>query len=157
MKTIIVLAVIALAGYLIYRYVRSIVDKITFKSAFKGVDLGGATLASLLAGNVSNVKVTLSATITNANGFSIPFNNLKSSLFFEGTLVADTTGALAQQRFTVPANGTLEVTDTVNVYINSASIKLLSQGVQNTHPEVAYTVSLSIYSIPVNFDGKFNY
>lgn len=160
MRTLAILGLIAVAVYLIYTYLKKVSDKINIRIAFKGVDLGNTSvpvfLSSLNAGIVNNVKLKLAAIITNDNSFSIPFSNLVAELFYDGILVAKTTDELSQKKFVVPANGQLEVLDNVNVFLNAASVKLLTQTLNNQKPTITYSVRVKIFFIPVSFTGTFN-
>ena len=135
--------------------------KINFKLSVKNIDFGGITIQDIAAiallGQTKDRKITLGADITNDNNFSIPFRILKAKLLYEGTLIGETSEELAKQKFEVPANQTLSISDTVNVILSKDSVKLLTQGVSKQQPVIDYVIKIKLLKIPFPFTIRKNF
>lgn len=152
MRTFLVLIVIALVLVIVYFWAMKIWDNIKFDFSFKGIDLGNIDLSNI-GTSASNIKLTVGAKITNDNGFSIPFRNLKTWLYYENTLIGQTSGDLASKSFNVLAHGNIEITDTVDAYLNSSAINL-AKNLAN-HPSINYTLRMTIFWIPFSYSDSF--
>lgn len=152
MRTVLVLIVIGLILAIAYYESMKIWDRIKFGFSFKGVDLGSIDLSNI-GTSASNIKFTVGAKITNDNNFSIPFRNLKTWLYYNNTLIGQTSGDLASQSFTAPAHGNVEIVDTVDAYFNSAAVDL-AKNIAN-HPSINYTLRMTIFGIPFSYSDSF--
>lgn len=166
MKTLITLAIVV--GILIIAIIWGMKawNKILFKLSFEGIDLSTIDLASLASFGQTSGKLLLGIQITNNNPFDIPFDKMKTFLYYDGTLIAESSGNLSAQSFKSLAssdkilnvgNGVIvkEVTDYVNVHINSASAKLIKDTVAKQNPKVNYTVQLSVFGVPLTYSDYF--
>lgn len=150
---IILIVVLALAGT--YQWLKKAYDKIAFDISFKGVDLHGAKITDLLTGSVSQIDLLLGAKISNTNSFAIPFKDVRIELFYEGVRVAETTGGFTSQEFKIPANGYLEISDSVNVIISTKAAQLIYKGISKLSPELVYKASFTVFGIPIRISDKF--
>lgn len=166
MKTLIIVTIVV--GILILAAIWGMKawDKILFKLSFKGIDLSTIDLASLASLGQTSGKLLLGIKITNNNSFDIPFDKMKVLLYYDGTLIAETSGYLSAQSFkslsgsdkilNVGSGVTVnEVTDYVNVHINSASAKLIKDAISKQSPKVNYTVQLSVFNVPLTYSDYF--
>lgn len=150
-----ILAVLAAAAFF---WGKSVFNKISFgKPKLQGLDLKGITLAELasaaFAGQAKTVTVTLGMDITNAGGLSIPFRIYKIKLLHNDETVGESSDALSAQRYTLPKNGYVSISDTLNVFINDAGGQLLIEKIKGGHPEMQYQILFSIFGIPVPYKG----
>lgn len=139
-------------------------SKITFNLKAENIDLGGISIediaAILLTGQTQNRKViiSLNADIKNDNSFSIPFSVKKIKLFYQGSLIAETSDALAIQKFEVQQKSSLSVKDNLNVILNTASIKLLKEKLLlKQQPVIDYYVKIKILKIPFPLSFRKNF
>lgn len=131
-------------------------NKIVFKFSFKGLDFNTINFPALLATGQTEAKVLLGMNIKNDNPFSIPFSKMKVWLYYDNTLIAESSGLLYAKSFVLPANGgSIDVDDYVNVYINQASGKLGKEVVAKSNPKVNYTVKLNIFGIKLTYTDFF--
>lgn len=130
-------------------------NRIVFTFAFKGIDLSTLNIQSLLASGQTSARLLLGVNIKNRNDFSIPFDKMKVWLYYENTLIAESSGNLYAQSFRIPANGEIDVTDYVNVYINQASGKLVKEAVAKKDPKVNYTVKITIFGLRLTYSDYF--
>lgn len=149
---IIVLAVLLTIGFF---WGKSAWDKVNFSvPQLQGLDLQGLNLQDIetivFTGSSKEVKVGLSMSIKNDNNFSIPFGKLKTQLYYNGVMIAETSPILASQVFTVLPNSSLSVTDTVTIVINGAAAKqMVLEKAKGGHPKIDYTVKVSVFDIPL--------
>lgn len=166
MKTFITIVIVA--GIIILLAIWGIKawNKILFKLSFRGIDLSTIDLSSLTSLGQTSGKLLLGIKITNNNPFDIPFDKMKTLLYYDGTLIAETSGNLSAQSFKSLAGGDKilnvgsgitvnEITDYVNVHINSASAKLVKDALSNQSPKVNYTVQLSVFGVPLTYSDYF--
>lgn len=130
-------------------------NRIVFTFAFKGIDLSTINIQALLASGQTNARLLLGVNIKNMNGFSIPFDKMKVWLNYDGVLIAESSGYLYAQSFNLPANGEIDVTDYVNVYINQASGKLVKEAVAKNNPKVNYTVKITVFGLRLTYSDFF--
>lgn len=115
-------------------------------------NIASVDLTSLVGGGTITVPVVV--TITNENGFSIPLKNVKAWIYYENTLIAQTSEALTAFSYTVPAHGNLPIIDpSVNLFVNSASLDLV-RNIGN-HPLVNYTISMTVFGISFSYSDTF--
>lgn len=98
---ILIIVILLVAGYL---YMKSVWNKISFVIAFKGIDFGAINISDLDNIGQTNTKIRLGLKVSNGNNFSIPFTNLRAWLYYDNTLIAQTTEELAFKKYTVLAN-----------------------------------------------------
>lgn len=147
---IVILAVLAAFAFF---FGKNYWDKISFsKPQIHGLDLQGLTLGDFVnaafTGTERTINATLGIDIKNDNSFSIPFGNMKIKLLYNNVVVAQTSDAFANQKFTVPANGTLTVSDTINVLLNNAGAFLVEK-IKGKHPQMDYVINLRVSGIPL--------
>lgn len=131
-------------------------NKIVFKLSFRGIDLSTLDLASLTASGQTSGKLLLGLNIINNSRFSIPFDKMKVWLYYDNTLIAESSGNLYAQSYNLKANGgTIDVTDYVDVHINSASGKLIKDAVSQKNTKVNYTVKITVFGIPLTYSDYF--
>lgn len=156
---LLILAVLAVIGFF---WVKSIWDSISFSPpSLQGLNLQGLTLTDLASiafeGQSKTVTVTLAMAIKNDNNFSIPFSNMKVKLYYDNTIIAETSNLISGKQV-VPANGALTVSDTVNVILNNAGGKLLIDKINGGHPSIDYSISLKVFGIPLpNIKNNFTW
>lgn len=161
-KFIIALAILLPLGILIWVFFwgKSIWDNIKIKPYFVSADLKGLNLQDVqdvLAGQERTIDSVLGMEIKNDSDSNITFSGLKAKLYYQGTLLAETSDALADKKFTATAhnlNAPLNVTDSVTLRFNDKSVQLLADKVTaqltgGKKPEIDYTIELSIYGIPI--------
>ncbi|KKQ35810.1 MAG: hypothetical protein US53_C0070G0009 [Candidatus Woesebacteria bacterium GW2011_GWA1_37_7] len=166
MKKFLVVFFILLAISIIFAlwWVKRAWSKVTINLKVENIDLGGITIediaAILLTGQTQSAKViiTLNADIKNDNSFSIPFSIKKIKLFYQGSLIAETSETLAIQKFEVQQKSSLSVKDNLNVLLNTTSIKLLKEKVLlKQQPVIDYYVKIKILKIPFALSFKKNF
>lgn len=161
--TVIIIISVILVLAAAYFWVRTVWEKLKLEVRFKGVDVGN--LQAILAENFSgNMKMNLGLTVKNDNGFAIKFKNLRAFMYYENTLIAQTSEELAHKKFNVVANSdqiqeldaygnmiheTTEVTDSVNAYLNKSTFNLVNN-LQNK-PQIQYKVKITIFWIPFSY------
>lgn len=156
MKTIgiliIIVAILALAAV----WGMTAWNRINFKFSFRGIDLSTIDLASLTASGQTSGKLLLGVTIKNDNPFAISFDKMKVWLYYDNTIIAESSGNLYAQSFNLKANGgTVDVTDYVNVHINTATAKLIKDTVSKQNPKVNYTVKINVWGISLTYSDYF--
>lgn len=145
----IILVILILAGVWIW-------SKIVFTLGFKGIDLSSFDINSLLGTGQTESKLLLNVNIKNGSPVSIPFNKMQASLYYDNTLIAESSGNLYAQSFNLPAYGSKDISDYVNVHINPASIDLIKSAVLKQNPNVNYTVKVNVFGIPLTYSSSFN-
>lgn len=153
MRTFLIIAAIVLLLVLGYLYVKKIWDKISFVLSFKGIDLGNIDLSNLTG---TNAKIRVGLKVMNNNNFAIPFRKVRAWMYYDNTLIAQTSEDLSSKTFEVPANGVIEVDDSVNTYINNASLKLIKEIVAKTNPAINYKIKINVFGIPFSYSDSFN-
>lgn len=152
---VLIILIIVLLLVLGYLYMKSVWNKISFVIAFKGIDFGTINISDLDNIGQTNTKIRLGLKVSNGNNFSIPFTNLRAWLYYDNTLIAQTTEELASRTFRSPANGIIEVEDLVNVYLNPSSIQLIKEIANKTNPAISYSVKLNVFGIPFSHSDYF--
>lgn len=149
MRTFLIFAIIILIFVLGYFQIIKIWNNVNFKFDF---NIAGSNLTGLADGGT--IKIPVIATITNDNSFSIPFRNVKAWIYYNNTLIAQTSDDISNFSFTAPAHGSIPVIDpSANLFVNSASIALL--GAYSSHPPINYTISLTVFGIPFSYSDTF--
>ena len=150
-----ILIVLLLAGLAVLEGIKAW-NRIVFKFAFKGIDLSTINFESLAATGQTSGRLLLGINITNNNPFAIPFDKMKVWLYYDNTLIAESSGYLYAQSYNLAKNGgTVDVTDYVNVHINSASAKLVRAAVSKQNPKVNYTVKINVFGIALTYEDFF--
>jgi len=157
MRILSTIILVILILVLIYIQSRLIVDRVKFKFSFRGVNLASLNLSNFINIGQTSVNTSLGLNIKNENNFSIRFSNLKTWLYYDGNLVAETSEDLLSKSFIIPSKGQLDVVDNVNMYVNLTSTKLIQQVLSHRSPTVEYTVNVNIYGIPFTFKNNFNW
>lgn len=164
MKTLAVIGLILIILLIVaYVYLKNIWDKIRFDfvKGFRGINLGAFNINELILSGQTKINPTLGIVIFNDNNFSIPAKDMSASIAYNGTVIGDTSSALSEKNLIVPANGSLEVTDPINLYLNQDGGKLLLKKIKGEHPELSYTVKLKIKIlgmwIPVTYKDSFSW
>lgn len=155
MKTAGIIAIIVLIFLLIYIQSKMIYNRIKFEFGFRGADLSGLDIQSVLLGGQTEATVKMSAKVINKNNFAISFSDLRAWLYFEGTMIAQTSDELAKNKVTVQPNSAAEITDDVRIFLNQQSVKLLKQAALGQSPKIDYTVKMKVWGIPVSFSDYF--
>lgn len=149
-----ILAILAVIAVIAFFWAKSIFDKVNFSAPkLYSLDLQGLTLNDLvkiaLEGSQKEVKVTLGMDISNANSFSIPFSNMNVKMYYAGAIIAQTSPALQNQKFVLPANGNLSVTDNISIVLNPEGIKMLIEKIKGGQPKIDYKIGLKVFGIPL--------
>jgi len=124
-----ILLVLAVLAAIAFFWAKNAIDKIAFSApVLTGLDLKGITLNDLakiaLEGTQKEVQATLAMGISNSNNFSIPFGNLGFTMYYNGTIIAQTSPSLYNKKFVLPANGSVAISDTINIVLNTEGAKL---------------------------------
>lgn len=151
-----IVIVLLLVGLLVMEGMKAW-NRIIFKFNFKGIDLATINLDSLAATGQTSGRLLLGITITNNNPFAIPFDKMKVWLYYDNTLIAESSGNLYAQSYSLaPNGGQVDVTDYVNVHLNSASAKLVKEAVSKQNPKVNYTVKINVFGIALTYSDYFS-
>ena len=162
---VIILIILIVIGIFQYYKWKGIWEKIHFSKPIPtALNLQGLTLADILSaaftGTQKDITATLAMSITNDSDTDITFNNMKVKLLYNGSLISETSETLANTNFVLKAHDTLQVSDTINIRLNTAG-DFLKEKVLGGHPSVDYTVDLSVYGIPVGkiypIEGSFTW
>lgn len=148
-------AIIVLVIILIYIRFKMIYNRITFEFGFRGADLSGISIQTLLLGGQTEASLKMAMKVVNKNNFNISLSDLRAWLNYEGTMVAQTSENLAQNKITIPKNGSMEIVDDVKIHLNPQSVKLLRNVISGQKPRVDYTVKLKLYGIPITWNDYF--
>lgn len=160
---LIILAILAGIGFWIGKKAW---DKIHFVFTFKGVDLGGLNINDLSNVGQTSAKINVALRIINDNNFSIPFSNVRTTLYYDDVIIAHTTEELAARKFRVLSNGYKivdevtgekmdEIQDSVNVYFNVEAVHLIRDIVQKKNPSIRYEIRGSIFGLPITYTDSF--
>lgn len=146
-----ILAIIIVLAVMGYFLSKTILDNVIFSKPIpQGLDLKGLTLGDLaniaLAGEQKTVTVTVGMNITNNNSFAIPFSNVKAQLYYKGVLIGETNDP---DSHTIPASGSAQFTDTVNIILNNAGGNLLIEKLKGGKPQLDYVIGLRVFGIPI--------
>ena len=158
----IILMIVILIGIIwgVTQYLKwkEIWDKIHFSKPIpKSLDLKGLNLSDLLnlslGGTPKSVDATLEMFITNESETEIEFNNLKVELFYQGSILTETSDELYAKTYILPAKtsnspGILTITDKVSIQLQQ-SAQFLREKILGGHPIVDYTVDLSVNGVPI--------
>lgn len=155
MKAIGIFVIVVLILALIYIWGMMIYNRIKFEFGFKGADLSGLNIQSLLIGGQTEATIKASAKVINNNNFSITFSNLSADIYYEDVLIAKTSDDLAKKTVVVPSNSAIEIIDNIKIYLNPQSVKMLSAVALKQSPKVQYTVKLKLYGIPLSWTDYF--
>lgn len=156
MKALSIIGIIVGIIVLAVIWVMIIWNRVIFSLSFKGIDLSAFDINSLLGSGQTEAKLLLNVNIQNKNGFAIPFKEMKAWLYYDNTLIAETSGYLYAQSFNIAGNGHVDVSDYVNVHVNSASANLVKSAVLKQNPSVNYTVKVSVFRVPLTYSASFN-
>lgn len=155
-------AILLIAGIYLYIQAKTIWDKITFDfvQGFRAIDISSFKPDQLILTGQTKINPTIGITITNKNNFDIPFKDMKSTIYYGGTIIGDTSDDLYSKTLVVKRNSNLTVTDPVNIYLNQAGGKLLLEKAKGKHPDLSYTIKLKIQLfgwlwIPVTYQDTF--
>lgn len=148
-----VLVIIAILAVIAFVWGKNAWDKVSFSAPkLQGFNLQGLSAADLaaiaLTGSTKQINATIAMEVKNGNSFSIPFSNMNVQMFYNGTLIAESSPLLAAKN-KVPANGSLTLFDTVTITLNRAGGKLLYEKVTNKNPVIDYTIGIRIFGIPI--------
>jgi len=159
MKKIGIFSIIILVLVLIFIWLRMIYNRIynriTFEFGFRGADVSGLNIQSLLLGGQTDATIKMSAKVINLNGFSFSFSDLRAWLYYDNTLIAQTSENLAKQQIIVQKNSSAEIVDDVKIFFNKSSVKMLKEVALKQQPKVQYTVKLKIWGVPISFTDYF--
>lgn len=148
---VVIIAVLAIIGFI---WAKNAFDKISFSvPRLQGLDMQGLTLNDLakiaLEGGQKELKVSLAMDAKNENNFSIPFGNMLVKMYYGSTLIASTSPSLENKKFVLPAKGSVTVSDTINIILNTAGAKLLIEKLKGGHPQINYSIGLRVFGIPI--------
>lgn len=155
MKTIGILAIIV--GILVLAGIWGMTawNRIIFTFGFRGVDLSQFDINALTGTGQTSTKLVLNLNVKNNNSFSIPFKDMKVWMSYGSTVVAETSQDLSSRTFLIPAHGYIDVTDAVNIHINSASIALVKEAALKRNPRVDYTVKVKVFGVALTYSDWF--
>jgi LEA14-like dessication related protein len=139
-----ILIILALLGAIAYMWATRTWSKITFSPPTLDENIQGLTLATISGQTIS---LPLTIHIANASTSSIPFSSITAQLLYKGTVIAETADA---NSYTLPANGNLTITDTVNITLNDAAKALFVDKVSGNHPVIDYAITAKVYGIPLD-------
>lgn len=147
---VIILVVLASFGFF---WGKSAWEKISFSAPrLQAINFQGITLTDLaniaLLSQTKTITVGLSMDINNQNNFSIPFSSMNVKLFYDNTLIAQTSDTLLNSQ-QVPANGTLKISDQVNVILNNAGAALLIEKIKGRAVTIIYEINMKVFGIPL--------
>lgn len=155
---LIALAIILPLGFLIglFLWAKNIWNKIKITPYFVSADFKGLNLKDvqdiLVSGDEKTIDAVLGMEIKNDSGTDITFSGLKAKLYYNGTLLSETSSQLANQKFIAKAHNIdapLQVTDAITVRLNQTGAQLLVEKLSGSKPKIDYTIELSIYNIPI--------
>lgn len=149
-----ILVILAAIAVISFFWAKSVFDKVNFSAPkLHSLYLQGLTLNDLLKialeGSQKEVKVSLGMDISNANNFSIPFSNMNVKMYYAGSIIAETSPALQNQKFILPANGSLSVTDNISIVLNAEGVKMLIEKIKGGQPKINYKIGLKVFGIPL--------
>lgn len=150
---LLILAIVVVVGAFAFSWGKSSWEKIAFSQPkLQGLDLHGLTLQDFtniaFTGQTKTVTATLGMVISNQNNFAIPFSRMKVTILYNDTLIAETSQALSNNK-TVPANGTLALSDNINIILNNAGGNLVVAKLSGKNPVVDYVINVSVFGIPL--------
>ena len=148
-----VVVIFAVLAAIAFFWGKSVWDKIAFgKPRLTGLNLSGLTLDDLaniaFTGLQKEVTADIAMDVVNQNNFSIPFSSLRVKLFYNGEAIAETSDLLAQKK-SVPANGTLSVSDTIKIILSDVGAQLAIDKIKNGKAMLEYKIMVKIFGIPL--------
>lgn len=130
-------------------------DKITFTPYFVSADFKGLTLQDaqdiLLSGKQKTINAVFGMEVKNDSNTAISFSGLKAKLYYNGTLLGQTSDIIAGKKYTAEAHNVdnpLQVTDSVTVTLSQATAQLLIDKILGKKPKIDYEIQLTIFGIP---------
>lgn len=134
---------------------KNIWQRLKFKPYFVSADLSGLSVSdiqSIFSGGQRVLTATLGLIAINDSGTSVSFSGLKAKLFYDNTLLAETSDSLKEQKHTATAHNMdnpLKVEDPVNIILSQAVVKLATDKLAGRNPQIEYTIALNIYGVPI--------
>lgn len=150
--TLAILAVLALLIYfLVVPWATKVWDRITFSvPQLQDLDLKGLNLQDLaniaFTGQAKEVNARLGMDIKNENDFAIPFSKVKAKLLYNDQVIAETQDNASHL---VPANGTLSLSNVVDIILNNAGGQLLIDKLSGKTPVIDYEINANVYGLPL--------
>lgn len=137
-------------------YGKKIWNKLAFQDfSITGVNFHGLTLKDIpdiiKSGTSKNITITIGINIKNDNNFSIPFCYLNIKLLYKGVEIARTSDTLANTCYSIPANGVLPISDTINIVLNNAGINMAVEKLTGGKAKIDYEVELNVLHVPSLF------
>lgn len=157
-KFLTILAIVVPMGFLIGigLWLHDIWSKISFKPYFVAADLNGISLKdipAILAGEERFVNATIGMEVKNDSSTSLSFSGIKAKLFYNGVLIAETSDAFKNKKFTAAANNLdapLQVIDNITLRVNKTVAQLLFDKITGLKPKIRYEVDLSVLGVPIS-------
>lgn len=155
--TIVLILIILLILGGIYFYVKMAINRVSFQIGLKGFDLSGISISDVFQGTGA-IKLQALAKISNRNNFAINLSKFKIWMYYQGTMIAQTTDETNNiSDVSIPANGNIDVTHDVTVYLNSAFLQAIKDLRNGANLKFDYTTSFRVYGIPFTYKDYFNY
>ena len=156
-KTIIIIIIIVLLLAAGYFYIKTAINRVSFQIGLKGFDLSGISITDVFQGT-GTIKLQALAKIVNRNNFVINLSNFHIWMYYQGTMIAQTTDETNNiSKVSIPANGTIDVTHDVTVFLNSAFLQAVKDLRNGANLKFDYTTKFNVFGIPFTYQDYFNY
>ena len=135
-------------------------DAISFKNySFSSADLDKLSLSdipTILSGGEKQINVDFGMDVQNDSNTAIKFGNIKGVLSYKGQKIAETSPALEAKTYTLPANGSVRVEDTIALTLNQAGGQMIVDKIGGRPVKIDLAISLSALGIPRMLIPTFN-
>lgn len=101
------------------------------------------------------IDVPLTTTINNEKAAKTVLENLMGSLSYDGEQIIQTNaGSPNLARVEIPGKDSKTITENVQVLVNGASIKLVTELLKGNKPSIKYNFGASVFGKPYSFTNK---
>lgn len=154
-------ALLGLTGFLLWTFkYKQIWDKIKFTNySFSSADLEKLSLSdipAILSGGQKQINVDFGVDVVNDSDTDIKFGNIKADLSYKGQKIAETSSALEQQSFNVPAHSSRPISDTLTLTLGQNVGQILIDKLQGKPVNIDLNLKLSALGIPRMLIPAFN-
>ena len=152
---IIILIVIVILGVALYFYFTNMVNNLDYTFS---PDLTSLNLANLIGSGQSTTQININGTVTNKNNISFGVTNLQALIYYNGTLIAQTSDNLKNTPLNIQGNGAVtNFSDTITIFMNPQTIQILQSVLSKNAVVLNYTLKFSLYGIPLSYSSTYTY
>lgn len=144
---------------IIYSKIKLISSKINFSPNFKSLNISSISLPDLLKLN-STTDLQVELSVSNDNNFSITFSNLKVWIYYKNSLIAQSLQLPddKNKKMYLMANSSNQFNQIIRLELTRPTLDLYAamKSGDSNNSTIQYIVSISIFGIPLKFNGDYN-